>query len=97
VLSLAGGGIQGTETPVTVRLHRAHAEFFGQSQGLLVREHRHISLMGNPPALPGDSQSLTICAGSPYGLWAALSHRGGGRARGRDNRSHSRLQHGLML
>ena len=33
LLALADRGIQGAETPVAVRLERAHAEFFGQGEG----------------------------------------------------------------
>ena len=33
---LAGGGVQGAEAQVAVGLQRAHAEFVGQGQGLLV-------------------------------------------------------------
>jgi hypothetical protein len=36
MLSLAGCGIQRAEAPVAVRLERAHAQFLGQRQRLLV-------------------------------------------------------------
>ena len=36
LLSLAGPGVEGAETEVAVRLQRAHAEFLGQGEGLVV-------------------------------------------------------------
>jgi hypothetical protein len=36
LLSLSGGGIEGAETQVAMRLERAHAQFLGQRQGSLV-------------------------------------------------------------
>src|SRR5262249_9387131 len=64
LLPLTSRGVQGAEAPVAVGLERAHAEFGGQGEGLLVvisglRDLRSIATSGD---LPKEAQGIRLVA-----------------------------------
>ena len=68
LLPLAGGGVQGAEAQVTVRLEWAHAECVGQGEGLLVVRSAARCLAGHDAwqsrrAATGPTPPRPVCCG----------------------------------